>query len=64
MPDTLLLQKIANDPSLAGDSGVGLTFYQQQINQPHGSFALAPDAAQLAEAFDTIAAQITIRLSQ
>jgi Mg-chelatase subunit ChlD len=64
MPDTLLLQKIANDPSLAGDSGVGRTFYQQQINQPHGSFALAPDAAQLAEAFDTIAAQITIRLSQ
>jgi Mg-chelatase subunit ChlD len=64
MPDTLLLQKIANDPALAANSGVGLTFYQQQINQPHGSFALAPDAAQLAEAFDTIAAQISIRLSQ
>jgi Mg-chelatase subunit ChlD len=63
MPDTLLLQKIANDPSLAGDSGVGLMFYQQQINQPHGYFALAPDASLLAEAFDTIASQISIRLS-
>jgi hypothetical protein len=41
MPDPLLLQKIANDPALAGDTGrstsrIGLTFYQQQINQPHG----------------------------
>jgi Flp pilus assembly protein TadG len=64
MPDTLLLQKIANDPSLAGVSGVGLSFYQQQINQPHGYFALAPDASQLAEAFDAIAAQISIRLAR
>jgi Mg-chelatase subunit ChlD len=64
MPDTLLLQKIANDPNLAADTGVGLTFYQDQINQPHGYFAIAPDASQLAVAFDTIAAQISIRLSQ
>ncbi|MGA3043020.1 MAG: vWA domain-containing protein [Bryobacteraceae bacterium] len=64
MPDTLLLQKIANDPNLAADTGVGLTFYQMQINQPHGYFAIAPDASQLAVAFDTIAAQISIRLSQ
>jgi hypothetical protein len=64
MPDPLLLQKIANDPALAGDTGVGLTFYQQQINQPHGYFALAPDASQLAVAFDSIAMQISIRLSQ
>ncbi len=64
MPDTLLLRKIANDPSLAGDTGAGLTFYQEQINQPHGYFAEAPDASQLAYAFDTIARQITIRLSQ
>ena len=64
MPDTLLLQKIANDPNLAGASGVGQTFYQMQINQPHGYFAIAPNAAQLAVAFDTIAAQISIRLSQ
>ena len=63
-PDTLLLQKIANDPALAGDTGVGLTFYQSQINQPHGYFAVAPDASQLAVAFDSIAMQISIRLSQ
>jgi len=63
-PDTLLLRKMANDPSLAADTGIGKTFYQQQINQPHGYFAEAPDASQLAVAFDTIATQITIRLSQ
>lgn len=63
-PDTLLLQKIANDPALAGASGAGLTFYNNQINQPHGYFALAPDASQLAVAFDTIAAQISVRLSR
>jgi len=64
MPDTLLLQKIANDPVLAGDTGVGLTFYQMQIDQPHGYFAIAPNASQLAVAFDTIARQISIRLSR
>jgi len=64
MPDPLLLQKVANDPALAGDTGIGLTFYQSQINQPHGYFALAPDASQLAVAFDSIAMQISIRLSQ
>ena len=64
MPDTLLLQKIANDPSLAGSAGIGQTFYRQQIHQPHGYFAIAPDASQLAMAFDTIAAQISIRLSR
>jgi hypothetical protein len=63
-PDTLLLRKMANDPSLAADTGIGKTFYQQQINQPHGYFAEAPDASQLAVAFDTIATQITIRLAQ
>lgn len=64
MPDTMLLRKMANDPSLAGDTGIGKTFYQQQINQPHGYFAEAPDASQLGVAFDTIATQITIRLAQ
>ena len=42
MPDTLLLQKIANDPNTGRDTGAGLTFYQQQINQPHGYFADGP----------------------
>ena len=64
MPDPLLLQKIANDPALAGQPGLGQTFYQMQINQPHGYFALAPDASQLAVAFNTIAAQISVRLSR
>jgi Mg-chelatase subunit ChlD len=63
-PDTLLLRKIANDRSLAGDTGVGLTFYQAQISQPHGYFAIAPDASQLALAFNTIATQISVRLAQ
>ncbi|HXM44362.1 MAG TPA: VWA domain-containing protein [Bryobacteraceae bacterium] len=64
MPDTLLLQKIANDPALAGQTGIGQTFYQQQINQPHGYFAIAPNASQLGVAFDTIAEQISIRLAR
>jgi Flp pilus assembly protein TadG len=64
MPDTLLLQKIANDPNMGGQGGLAQTFYQMQINQPHGAFAIAPDASQLAVAFDTIAAQISVRLSQ
>lgn len=63
-PDPLLLQKIANDPALAGASGVGLTFYQDQINQPHGYFAEAPDASQLGVAFNTIATQISVRLAR
>jgi len=64
MPDVLLLRKIANDPSLAADTGIGKTFYTQQINQPQGYFAIAPNASQLAVAFDTIALQITVRLAQ
>lgn len=63
-PDTLLLRKIANDSSLAGDSGIGKTFYRLQSGQPHGYFAEAPDASQLAVAFNTIATQISVRLSQ
>jgi hypothetical protein len=63
-PDPLLLMKMANDPNLAGMSGAGQTFYNQQIGQPQGLFANAPDATQLALAFDTIARQISVRLSQ
>ncbi len=63
-PDELLLRKMANDPTLAGDSGIGATFYQNQINQPHGYFAVAPNASQLAVAFNTIATQISVRLAQ
>jgi Flp pilus assembly protein TadG len=63
-PDPLLLMKMANDPNLAGISGAGQTFYNQQIGQPQGLNVNAPDATQLALAFDTIARQISIRLSQ
>src|SRR5580658_2521207 len=63
-PDPLLLMKMANDPNLAGITGAGQTFYNQQIGQPQGLNVNAPDATQLAMAFDTIARQISIRLSQ
>jgi len=63
-PDPLLLMKMANDPKLAGIAGAGQTFYNQQIGQPQGLNVNAPDATQLAMAFDTIARQISIRLSQ
>jgi hypothetical protein len=56
--------KMANDPNLAGIAGAGQTFYNQQIGQPQGLNVNAPDATQLAMAFDTIARQISIRLSQ
>jgi Flp pilus assembly protein TadG len=63
-PDPLLLMKMANDPNLAGQASPGPTFYSNQAGQPQGLFANAPDASQLAMAFDTIARQISIRLSQ
>ena len=63
-PDPLLLMKMANDPNMAGVNSTGLMFYNQQVSQPQGMFANAPDASQLAVAFDTIARQISIRLSR
>lgn len=63
-PDPLLLMKMANDPYMATVSTTGMMFYNQQIGQPQGMFANAPDASQLGVAFDTIARAITIRLSQ
>jgi Flp pilus assembly protein TadG len=63
-PDPLLLMKMANDPNLAGLTGAGQTFYNQQLGQPQGLNVNAPDATQLAMAFDTIARQISVRLSQ
>jgi Flp pilus assembly protein TadG len=63
-PDPLLLMKMANDPNMAGVNSTGLTFYNQQLGQPQGLYANAPDASQLAVAFDTIARQISVRLSR
>jgi len=63
-PDPLLLMKMANDPNLASISTTGQMFYNQQLGQPQGMFANAPDASQLGVAFDTIARQISLRLSR
>ena len=64
-PDTLLLRKLANDPSMESDAdATAKNFYQQQKVQPQGFFADAPDPSQLFAAFNTIATQIVIRLSR
>ncbi len=64
-PDTLILRKLANDPSMESDpDSTTRTFYQQQKAQPQGFFADAPDPSQLFAAFNTIATQIVIRLSR
>jgi hypothetical protein len=63
-PDTLLLQKIANDPSMQNSTNpTAQSFYTLQQGQPAGYFALAPDPTQLGAAFSSIASQIVIRLS-
>jgi hypothetical protein len=64
VPDDLLLKKMANDPSLAQDPAPVPTFYTQQQNQARGIYVLAPDATQLAAAFQTVATHIVVRLSQ
>jgi hypothetical protein len=64
-PDTLILRKLANDVTMQNDTdATARMFYQQQIGQPKGFFADAPDPSQLFSAFNTIATQIVIRLSQ
>jgi Flp pilus assembly protein TadG len=64
-PDTLILRKLANDPSMENDpNSTAQAFYQQQKAQPQGFFADAPDPSQLFAAFNTIATQIVIRLSR
>jgi Flp pilus assembly protein TadG len=65
IPSTLLLRKIANDPSMENDPNpAAQAFYQAQKNQPHGFFADAPDASQLCAAFNAIATQIVVRLAR
>ena len=64
-PDTLILRKLANDPSMENDPDpTAQMFFQQQKGQPKGFFADAPDPSQLFAAFNTIATQIVIRLSR
>jgi len=65
-PDTLLLRKMANDPSMQNDpSATAQLFWtQQNPGQTVGYFADAPNAGQLSAAFNSIAERITVRLSK
>jgi hypothetical protein len=62
-PSTLLLRKIANDPSMENDPNpAAQAFFQAQKTQTKGFFADAPDPSQLCAAFNAIATQIVVRL--
>jgi len=64
-PDTYLLRKIANDPTMQNDpNGAVQYFYTEQVGQPVGFFANAPSPSQLDAAFAAVASQIVLRLSQ
>jgi Flp pilus assembly protein TadG len=65
-PDTLLLRKMANDPTMQNDPSATAQLYwtQQNPGQTVGYFADAPDAGQLSAAFDSIAERITVRLAR
>ena len=64
-PDTLLLRKLANDPSMETDpDSTAQMFFQQQKGQTTGYFADAPDPSQLAAAFNSVATQIVVRLAR
>jgi Flp pilus assembly protein TadG len=63
-PDSMLLKKVSNDSSLAREVDPGPTYYTAQQNQTRGMYVEAPDATQLAAAFDMIAAHIVVRLSR
>ena len=66
LPDTLLLRKMANDPTMQNDpSATARLFWtQQNPGQTVGYFADAPDASELNAAFNSIAERITVRLAQ
>ncbi len=65
-PDTLLLRKLANDPTMQNDpSATAQLFWtQQNPGQTVGYFQDAPDAGQLLAAFNSIAERITVRLAR
>lgn len=64
-PDTLLLRKMANDPTMQNDPSTTAQLYwtQQNPGQTVGYFADAPDPSQLSAAFNSIAERITVRLA-
>jgi Flp pilus assembly protein TadG len=64
-PDSLLLRKLANDPSMESDPDpTAQMFFQQQKGQTTGYFADAPDPSELAAAFNSVAMQIVVRLAR
>ena len=65
-PDTLLLRKLANDPSMENDpdSTTRTMWAAQNPGQTRGFFVDAPDAGELCAAFNQIATQIVVRLSK
>jgi Flp pilus assembly protein TadG len=65
-PDTLLLRKMANDPTMQNDpSATAQLFWSQQNpGQTVGYFADAPDPSELCAAFNSIAERIVVRLAK
>lgn len=65
-PDTLLLRKLANDPSMENDpdSTTRTMWAGQNPGQTRGFFVDAPDPGELCAAFNQIATQIVVRLSK
>jgi hypothetical protein len=65
-PDTLLLRKMANDPTMQNDpSATAQLFWtQQNPGQTVGYFVDAPDPSQLSAAFNSIAERIVVRLAK
>jgi len=65
-PDTLLLRKLANDPTMQNDpdSTTRTMWAGQNPGQTVGYFVDAPDPSQLCAAFNQIATQIVVRLAK
>ena len=65
-PDTLLLRKMANDPTMQNDpSATAQLFWSQQNpGQTVGYFVDAPDPSELCAAFNSIAERIVVRLAK
>ena len=62
-PDTLFLQKMANDGFDMSDATAS-KFARNQANQTKGFYAPAPNPTQIDAAFQQVAAQIGMRLAQ
>lgn len=65
-PDTLMLRKMANDPTMQNDpSATAQAFWTlQNPGQTVGYFVDAPDPSELCAAFNSIAERIVVRLAK